>query len=89
MIPPGVAGHEVENVVGVADVAEVAEPAVVFAALASVADVVEPQASVDIALAFDVLVPVSVVAVAADTPERPRFCVFPNVDHYANSSSSV
>jgi hypothetical protein len=44
---------------------EVAEPGVVFVgilfvALVSVADIAEPQASVDIALAFDVLVSVSV-----------------------------
>jgi hypothetical protein len=55
----------------------------------SVADVAESQASVDIAVAFPVLVPVSVVAVEVDSPERPRFLAFANVDHYANSSSSV
>jgi hypothetical protein len=49
----------------------------------------EPQASVDIAVAFVVLVPVSVVVVEVDSPECPKFLVFPNVDHYANSSSSV
>ena len=63
---------------------EVSEPGVV-----SVADVAEPQASADIAFAFPVLVPVSVVAVEVDSPERPRFLAFANVDHYANSSSSV
>ncbi len=73
---------------------EVAEPgvvfvAIVFVALVSVADVAEPQASVDIALAFDVLVPVSVVAVEVDSSGRPRFLAFPNVDYYASSSSSV
>ena len=63
---------------------EVSEPGVV-----SVADVAESQASVDIAVAFPVLVPVSVVAVEVDSSERPRFLAFANVDHYANSSSSV
>ena len=63
---------------------EVSEPGVV-----SVVDVAEPQASADIAVAFDSLVPVSVVAVEVDSPERPRFLAFANVDHYANSSSSV
>jgi hypothetical protein len=62
----------------------VSEPGVV-----SVADVAEPQASADIAVAFPVLVPVSVVAVEVDSSERPRFLAFANVDHYANSSSSV
>ena len=119
MIPPGVAGPEVENaVVGVAaphEVAEpvvdvvavvvawvvfaavvfffvvdleVSEPGVVFVAL-PVADVAEPQASVDIAPAFAVLVPVSVVAVEVDSSGRPRFFAFPNIDYYSSSSSSV
>ena len=81
------------DVVFVVDL-DVAEPgiffvAVFFAALVSVADVAEPQASVDIALAFDVLVPVSVVAVEVDSSGRPRFLAFPNVDYFASSSSSV
>jgi hypothetical protein len=62
----------------------VAEPGVV-----SVADVAVPQASVDIAVAFVVLVPVSVVAVEVDSSGRPKFLSFPNVDHFASSSSSV
>ena len=49
----------------------------------------EPQASVDIAVAFVVLVPVSVVVVEVDSSGRPRFLAFPNVDHFASSSSSV
>jgi hypothetical protein len=61
----------------------------VFVALESVADVAEPRASVDIALAFDVLVPVSVVAVEVYSSGRPRFLAFPNVDYFASSSSSV
>ncbi len=108
VIPPGVAGLEVENaVVGVADVVEVAEPEVVFVvdlelaepevvfvgilfvALVCVGDVAEPQASVDIALAFDVLVPLSVFVVEVGNSGLPKFHVFPNVHHYAISSSSV
>ena len=139
MIPPGVAGFEVEDaVVEVASVSEVAvaafvvvvvEPEVVFVSeaaavvVAAVSEVVEPavfaaeaaalvvaavpevaesvvafvvvgvvagpQASVDIALAFDVSVPVSVVAVEVDSPGCPRFLAFPNVDYSANSSSSA
>lgn len=74
----------------VADVvSEVAEPAVVFVAVASVADVAEPRASVDIAFVFEVLVPVSVVAVEVDSSARPRFFVFPNIDYYSSASSSV
>jgi hypothetical protein len=71
------------EVVSVVDL-EVSEPGVV-----SVADVAEPQASVDIAVAFDILVPVSVVVVEVDSSGRPKFLAFPNVDHYASSSSSV
>src|SRR4030042_4996870 len=63
--------------------------AFVIVALESVADVAEPQASVDIALAFDVLVPVSVVAVEVYSSGRPRFFAFPNIDYHASSSSSV
>ena len=67
----------------------VSEPAVVFVAVVFVADVAEPQASVDIAVAFVVLVPVSVVVVEVDSSGRPKFLAFPNVDHFASSSSSV
>jgi hypothetical protein len=67
-----------------------AEPGVVSAvAVVSVADVAEPRASVDIAVAFVVLVPVSVVVVEVDSSGRPKFLAFPNVDHFASSSSSV
>ena len=76
-------------------VLEVSEPGVVFVsvvsvvsvALVSIADVVELQASVDIAVASDGLVPVSVVAVEADSSGRPKFLSFPNVYYFANSSS--
>jgi hypothetical protein len=53
------------------------------------ADVAEHRASVDIALAFDVSVPASAVAVEVGSPGRPRFSASPNVDHYANPSSSA
>ena len=46
----------------------------------SVADVAGPQASVDIAVAFAFLFPVSVVAVEIDSPGRPKFPAFPNID---------
>jgi len=73
---------------------EVSEPgvvfvAVVFVAVVSVADVAEPRASVDIAVAVAVLVPVSVFVVEVDSSGRPKFLAFPNVDHFASSSSSV
>jgi len=100
VIPPGVAGPEVENaVVGVAAVSEVAEPGVAFVVdlevaelvfvAVDIADVSGPQASVDIAVVFVVLLPVSVVAVEVDTPGRPRLFVLPKICSFANSSSSV
>ena len=67
----------------------VSEPGVVFVAVVSVADVAEPQASVDIAVAFVVLVPVSVVVVEVDSSGRPKFFAFPNVCSFPNYSSSV
>ena len=90
VVVPEVDGPEAVSVV----VLEVAGPGavfvgIVFFALVSVADVAEPQVSVDIAVAFDVLVPVSVVAVEVDSSGRPRFLVFPNGDYYASSSSSA
>jgi len=81
--PEGVVLAAEPEVVSVVDL-EVSEPGVV-----SVADVAEPQASVDSAVAFDILVPVSVVVVEVDSSGRPKFLAFPNVDHYASSSSSV
>ena len=78
---------------------EVSEPGVVFVAVVfvavvsvavvSVADVAEPRASVDIDVAFLVLVPVSVFVVEVDSSGHPKFLAFPNVDHFASSSSSV
>jgi hypothetical protein len=65
----------------------VSEP-VVSVVVASV-DVAEPQVSVDIALAFVVLIPVSVVVAWVDNPGRPIFYSFPNIDYSASPSSSV
>jgi hypothetical protein len=67
----------------------VAEPEVVSVAVASVADIAEPQVSVDIAVAFVVLVPASVVVVELDSSGHPKFLAVPNVDHFASSSSCV
>jgi hypothetical protein len=95
-----VAGHEVafavadlspEVVVLVAglEVAFVVADLSLQFAVFSVADAAEPQASVDIAVAFVVLVPVSVVVAELDSSGCPRFLAFPNVDHFSSSSSSV
>ena len=83
--------HETVGVLILLDVAgpEVVFVGTVFVVLVSVADVAGPQASVDIAVAFVVLVPVSVLVVEVDSPGRPNFLVFPTVDHFASSSSSV
>jgi len=88
--PSRVAGAESENaVVLVAAVSEIFEPWIVFVALVSVADISEPRASFDIALAFDVLFPVSLFAVVVDSSGRPKFFPFPNIDYYASFSSSA
>ncbi len=68
---------------------EASQPGLSELEIVSVADVAEPQASVDIAVPFAVLVPVSVVVIEADSSGRPKLLAFPNVDHYASSSSSV
>jgi hypothetical protein len=82
-VEPGVAVFAaVEPVIFV-----VFEP-VVFVAVAS-ADVAEPQVSVDIVLAFVVLIPVSVVVAWVDNPGRPKFFSFPNIGYSASPSSSV
>ena len=87
---PGVAALSgVADLSEVAALSEIAEPGVVSVALVSVADVVEPQASVHIAVAFAALIPVSVVAVVVDSPGCPRFFAFPNSGYYSSSSSSV
>ena len=100
VLPPGVAAVSEVSEPGVAVVAvvfvvdlEVAEPGVVVVAavfvVSSAVDVAEPPASVDIARAFDVSVPLSVAAAGVDSPERPRFVAFPNVECHASFSSSV
>jgi len=66
-----------------------AEPEAFSPAAVSIADVAEPRASVDIAVAFHVLVPVSVVVVEVDSPGRPKFFAFPNIYSFPNCSSSV
>ena len=68
--------HEVVFVVDL----EVSELGVVF--------VSEPQASVYIAVAFVVLIPVSVVVVEVGSSGRPKFLAFPNVDYFARPSNS-
>jgi hypothetical protein len=71
-------------IVGLAVVSLVGPPAAV-----SVADAAEHQACIGIPVPFDVLVPVSLLLIWADSAGHPRFHVFPNVDLYARSSSSV
>jgi hypothetical protein len=63
---------------------EVSEPGVVFVAV-----VAEHPASVDIAVAFAVLVPVSVVVVEVDSSVHPTFVASPNTCSFPSSSSSV
>ena len=47
----------------------------------------EPQASADIPFVFVVLVPVSVFVVEVDSPGRPKFFAFPNIDYCPSFSS--
>ena len=61
---------------------------VVFLAHIS-ADLADPQASVDIGFAFDVLVHPSVVAIEGYTFGHPKFFAFPNSDFYTSYSSSA
>jgi len=68
---------------------EVSVPGVVFVAVVSVADAAEPQASVDIAVVFVALVPVSAVVVEVDSSGHPKFFVFPNICSFPNCSSSA
>ena len=68
---------------------EVSEPGVVSVAVVSVADAAEPQASVDIVVAFAVLVLVSVVVAEVDSPGCSKFFVFPNIYSFPNCSNSV
>jgi hypothetical protein len=69
----------------------VVEPEVLVSVVESevVSGVAEPQVSVGIAVAFVVLVPVSVAVVEVGSCGRPKCLVFPNVDHFASPSSSA
>jgi len=67
-----------------ADIAFAFDVAVVLAALA---DAAEPPASADIVLAFDVSAPASVLGAEVDSPARPRFFAFPNIDSCSSFSS--
>ncbi|MHB9096491.1 MAG: hypothetical protein ACYC5X_01565 [Syntrophales bacterium] len=83
---------EPEAVALVFAVAELSPVVVVLAAapgVVFVADIAEPQASVDIAVAFAFLVPVSVLVAGLDSFGHPKFLAVPNADHFASSSSSV
>jgi len=88
-LSPGVVVLVVEPEVVFAVDLEVSEPGVVSVAVVSVADVAEPRASVDIAVASAVLVPVSVFVVEVDSSGRPKFFAFPNICSFPNCSSSV
>jgi hypothetical protein len=74
---------------GIAVFASADIAAVVFAAAVSAAaDIAEPQASGNTPVPSAVSVPVSVVVVGADSPGRPTFFAFPNVDRSATAASS-
>jgi hypothetical protein len=68
---------------------EVFSAAAAFVAAVFPADTAEPRASADILAVFVVLAPVSDAVVEVDSPERPTFVAFPNVDCYATSASSA
>ena len=76
-------------VVFVAVVAVEPEGSELVFVVVDIADVSEPQASVDIAVVFVVLLPASVAVLEVDIPGRPRFFVLPKTCSFANSSSSV
>ena len=86
VILPGVAGPGVDVVAAVAVDPEVSE--LVFVAV-DIADVSEPQASVDIAVVFVVLIPACVLVFEVHIPGPPRFFVLPKISSLANSSSSA
>jgi hypothetical protein len=67
----------------------VAEPVLAELLVEPVFDVAEPQASVDIAVVFVALVPVSAVVVEVDSSGHPKFFVFPNICSFPNCSSSA
>ena len=62
--------------------------AVSAAAVSVAADIAEPQTAGNTPVPSAVSVPVSVVEVGADSPGRPTFFAFPNVDRRATASSS-
>ena len=62
--------------------------ALFVAAVSAAADIAEPQASGNTPVPSAVSVPVSVVVVGADSPGRPMFFAFPNVDRRATAASS-
>jgi len=79
-----------------AALADAAEPPVsadiVFAfdvavVLAALADAAEPPVSADIVFVFDVSTPAAVFAAGVDSPGRPRFFAFPNIDSCSSFSS--
>ena len=70
-----VAGLSLEVAVSAAD------PEAVFVAA-------EPQVSAGTVVPSVVLVLVSVVVAEVDSSGHPKFLAFPNVDHFASSSSS-
>ena len=86
---PEVVSFAAEPSPEVVSVAAEPSPEVVSVAAVFVADVAEPQASVDIAVVFVVLVPVSVVVVEVDSFGRSKFFALPNICFLSNCSSSV
>jgi len=100
VIPPGVAGPEVENAaVEVGAASRVAEPVVdVVAVVVVLAEVVfvdpfstvhvsGPQVSGHIHTVFAVSIPVSVVMEEVDSFRRSIFFLFPNIDYHTSPSS--
>lgn len=88
-----VSGPEVFALVSAAElspyaVAVVEHEAVVFVVGSGIVFVSGPRASVDIALVFVVLVPVSVFVGEVCSSGRPRSPAFPNVVHFSRPSSS-
>ena len=65
------------------------EPSVPFVAVVSLAGVAEPRAAGYILVAFVVLVPASEAVAGAYSSGHPRSVVFPSIDCYARSASSV
>jgi hypothetical protein len=87
-LSPGVVVLAAQPEVVCVAVVLVGQPVVVFGVL-SVADVAGPQVSVDIAVAFVVLVPLSVLVVEGDSSGRPTSPAVPSGDSSASPASSV